>query len=323
MIKQTINESSSRRAWFTGSAALLGAGALSSVVARAQMTPETVHDIGVLNFALRLENLQAAFYQQGLAAFAASDFQKSDAVQTMGSKIGVNIYSYLSGIAQDEQNHVRKLIETVYSLDGVPQAPECYNFGLTTPDNFLQMAQSIENLTVAAYTGAIIPQWVTSNSTIYNPAVQAQLATIATVQGRHAAFISLLTQAIPFPAAFDGTQSMAQIVSAIGPYLTTGCNAPPVPLTLAVAGAAKDSTVRTNRTTVPLDASLSSSATGQPLSYLWEIDLGSPASTIVNATAMVTSVILMGGAGVYSISLKVIDSLGGSDQDNIKIIYQP
>ena len=72
---------------------------------------------------------------------------------------------------------------------------------------------------------------------------------------------------------------------------------------------------------MPLDASLSSSASGK-LTYLWQQDLGSLPLQIVNVTAMVTSAILQGGPGNYVISLKVTDSLGGSDQDTLRIIYQ-
>ena len=96
-----------------------------------------------------------------------------------------------------------------------------------------------------------------------------------------------------------------------------------MPLTLAVAGPAKNSTIVTRQTTVPLDASLSSSATGSPLMYLWQQNLGSPLMDILNLTSVAATGILRGGAGVYSVSLKVTDSMGGADQDAIKIIYQP
>ena len=61
----------SRRDWYAGSAAaLLGAGAVSSILLRAQTTSTTTNDISILNYALRLENLESAFYSQGLATFA-------------------------------------------------------------------------------------------------------------------------------------------------------------------------------------------------------------------------------------------------------------
>ena len=99
MTNTETKKPTSRRDWFTGSAALLGAGAISSILARAQSTGtgSTTNDINILNFALRLENLESAFYSQGLATFAPKDFQNSAAVQRLGgTKIGANIYPYLT-----------------------------------------------------------------------------------------------------------------------------------------------------------------------------------------------------------------------------------
>jgi hypothetical protein len=303
-----------RRGWFNGAAAAVGGGA----------TPQTVNDVNVLNFALRLANLESAFYQAGLAMFSPSDFQKSAAAQTIGgSRIGADMCSHISGFQRDEQLHVASLIQTVYSFDGPPQAPDCYNFGITDPDHFLQLAQTIENISVAAYNGTIIPQWQTSNATVNNPAVQALLATIATVEARHAAYFTLLNMAIPFPNAFDAAQTTDQTLAAIAPFLVANCSGPAVPLTLAVAGPAKNSTIITKQTNVTLDASLSSSATGTPLMYLWQQVLGSPALQILDVSAVTTTAILKGGPGLYTISLKVMDSAGGADQDTLKINYQP
>jgi hypothetical protein len=92
---------------------------------------------------------------------------------------------------------------------------------------------------------------------------------------------------------------------------------------LAVAGPAKNSVITTNQSTVQLNASLSTSATGTPLTYLWQQDLGSPAMQIINDTSVNATAILIGGPGEYVISLKVSDSMGGADQDTLKIIYQP
>jgi hypothetical protein len=324
MTNKQMNKPTSRRDWFKAPAALLGAAAISSVRAQAQATPQTINDISVMNFALRVEYLQSAFYQKGLAMFKPADFQNSVTSQTIGgTKIGANIYSYLTAIAQSEQDHINTLIQTIYSLDGPPQVTDCYNFGFTTADSFLQMAQTIENLGVSAYNGAIITQFETSNSTVNNPGVQALMATIGSVQARHAAYFNLLNLTLPFPTPLDTPQTMAQVLAAMNPYLTTGCNAPPIPLTLAVAGPAKDSIITTNQATVPLSASLSTSATGQPLSFLWQQVLGSPLLEIINDSSETATAILMGGAAEYSIALRVTDSLGNSDQDTMKIIYQP
>ena len=317
-----IDKHVSRRDWCRGSAALLGGGIISPIFARAQATPQTSYDITLLNFALRLENLQSAFYQQGLAMFTAADFQNSVTAQAIGGKIAANINSYLSEIAQIEQSHVSTMIQLVYSFDGTPQAPDCYNFGFTNADNFLEMAQTVENVSVMAYAGVIVPQFETSNATVTSFAWQSLVATMATVEARHAAYFNLLNLVSPFPTPLDSAQTMDQTLSGISPFLIPGCSGPPVPLTLAVAGPAKQSVIPTNQTTVSLDGSRSTSATGQPLTYLWQQDLGSPTAQIMNDQSVMATAILLAGAGEYTITLRVTDSLGGADQDTLKIIYR-
>ena len=92
MSNTITDKNTSRRHWLTGPAALAGAGAITAVLARAQSTGSTTNDINILNFALRLENLESAFYNQGLAMLAPRDFQNSAAIQAMGgTKIGANV----------------------------------------------------------------------------------------------------------------------------------------------------------------------------------------------------------------------------------------
>jgi hypothetical protein len=316
MTTTETNKATSRRDWFTGSAALLGAGAISSILARAQTTGSVTNDINILNFALRLENLESAFYSQGIATFAAKDFQNSATVQGLGgTKIGANIYSYLTAIGQHEQSHVTTLVQAIVGLGGTPQPVDCYAFGFKTPDDFLRLAQLFENTGVMAYDGAI--------AGLQSTTLQTAAATIATVEARHAAYLNLLGFSIPFPAPFDTTQSMQNILSAVGQYLTTGCTPVPVPLTYAQAGPNKHAIITTNQTAVKLDASKSTSANGQPLTFLWNQDLGSPLAAVLNDQFPQATAILMAGPGEYSINLTVKDTAGNTDQDDLKIIYQP
>jgi hypothetical protein len=311
----TTHTPTSRRDWFSGSAALLGAGAVSAILARAQ-TGGVTNDINLLNFALRLENLESAFYSQGLSSFAPKDFQNSAAVQAIGgSKIGASLYSNLVDIGKHEKDHVAKLVQTIVGMGGTPQPIDCYNFGFKTADDFLRIAQTLENTGVMAYDGAI--------AGLQNPALQTAAATIATVEARHAAYLNLLNFALPFPTPFDTTQTMQQVLSAAGQYLTTGCNPQPVQLTYAQAGPTKHAIITTSSATVRLDGTKSTSANGQPLTYLWNQDLGSPLLAILNLTFPTATAILMAGPGEYSIALKVTDTFGDNDQDVIKIIYKP
>ena len=308
-------KNTSRRNWLNGSAALLGAGAVSTMMLRGQSSSVT-NDLNILNYALRLENLESAFYSQGLASFAPKDFQNSAAVQALGgTKMGANLYTYLTAIGQHEQDHVTKLVQQVQALGGTPQPPDCYAFGFKTPDDFLQIAQVLENTGVAAYDGAI--------AGLQNTNLQTAAATIATVEARHAAYLNLFSFAIPFPTAFDTTQTMQQVLAAAGQFMTTGCKPVPVQLTYAQAGPTKHAIVTTKSPMVQLDGTKSTSANGQPLTYLWNQDLGSPLCAIVNLTFPMATALLMAGPGEYSIALKVTDTFGNADQDDIKIIYQP
>ena len=308
-------KSNSRRQWFAGSAAALGAGAVASMLARAQTSSNT-NDINILNFALRLENLENAFYSQALAKFAPKDFDNSATVQAIGgSKIGSNLYAYLTAIGQNEQDHVTRLAQTISGMGGTPQPVDCYNFGLTTADAFLQTAQTLENTGVMAYNGAI--------AMLQSPTLQTLAATIATVEARHASYLNVLNFSLPFSGPLDTTQTMPVILAEIGPFLGTGCPQQPVQLTYAQAGPTKHAIITTNQTTVKLDASRSTSANGQPLTYLWNQDLGSLLAAITNDQFPQATAILLGGPGEYSISLTVRDTFGNSDQDDLKIIYQP
>ncbi|HEY3837659.1 MAG TPA: ferritin-like domain-containing protein [Bryobacteraceae bacterium] len=312
-------KTTSRRNWFAGSAAILGAGAVASIVARAQSSgggSNTTNDINLLNFALRLENLESNFYSQALAMFAPKDFQSSTTLQALGgTKIGANIYGYIQAIGQNEADHVAKLTQTIVAMGGTPQPVDCYNFGFKNVDQFLQIAQTLENAGVSAYDGAI--------ASLSDPNLQTAAATIATVEARHAALLNMLNFSLPFPTAFDTTQTSAQVLAIAGQYLTTGCTPTPTQLTYAQAGPTKHAIITTNQTTVKLDASKSTAANGQPLTFLWNQDLGSPLAAITNDTYPQATAILLGGPGEYSIALKVTDTAGNSDQDDIKIIYQP
>jgi hypothetical protein len=318
MTNQEMKKSTSRRDWFSAPAALVGAGAVSALFMRAQSGPGVgvTNDINILNFALRLENLENAFYSQGLAAFAAKDFTNSATLQGIGgTKIGANLYSYLQAIGKHEQDHVTKLVQTITAMGGTPQPLDCYKFNFTTADDFLQTAQALENTGVQAYDGAI--------ASLQDPNLQTAAATIATVEARHAAYLNLLNYSLPFPSPFDTTQTIQQVLATAGQYMGTGCPTQPVQVTFAQAGPTKHAIVTTNSSTVKLDASRSTSGDGKPLQYLWNLDLGSPIAAITNLTFPQATAILMSGPGEYSISLTVKDSFGNNDQDVIKIIYQP
>ena len=198
-----------RRELLLRSAALFGAGTLLTRSLSAQSAPT---DLTLLNFAMTLENLEAAFYAQGLAQFSSADFANATFFQNFGGVIGGDVYAYLSLIRDHEAQHVRTLSGLITGLGGTPAKPCSYNFGYKTADDFIMVAALLENTGVMAYDGAI--------SSISSAAIKTAAATVATVEARHASYLNLLSGASPFPASFDTPATSAAILAAASKYIT-------------------------------------------------------------------------------------------------------
>ena len=208
-LQETSEQGVGRRELLLRSAALFGAGTLLSSSLSAQTAPT---DLTLLNFALSLENLEAAFYTQGLAQFSSTDFNNSTFIQNFGSVISGDVYAYLSLIRNHETQHVRSLQALITSLNGTPVKPCTYNFGYKTADDFITVAALLENTGVMAYDGAM--------SQISSASLKTQAATIATVEARHASYLSLLTGNSPFPASFDTPATSTAILAAAAKFIT-------------------------------------------------------------------------------------------------------
>jgi rubrerythrin len=152
-------------------------------------------DIGILNFALTLEYLEAKFYEEAKGRVRANG----------------ELMSLIDLLAKDEQQHVEALAATVKKLGGKPVAEPKFNFAYSGTSGFLKLAQTFEDTGVSAYNGA--------GPMIKSKEVLAAAGGIVQVEARHAAAIRLQNKEEPAPAAFDEPLDEKQVLKAVTPFI--------------------------------------------------------------------------------------------------------
>jgi hypothetical protein len=181
------------RAQFLTRAGAVGGGALAvsfgldPALARAATTKG---DIAILNYALTLEYLEAAFYTEA---------------EQMGALSG-ELALFARVVGEHERAHV-KALKQVLGRKAVKKPR--FNFRGTTEDaaKFAATAQLLEDTGVAAYKG----QAPKLKSTAL---LEAALA-IHAVEARHAGWIRDINGAPPAPAAFDEPKTKGQVLAAV------------------------------------------------------------------------------------------------------------
>ena len=175
-----------RRAIAAGAAAA-GAGVLLGRTTGVGAAPSPSLDRRILNFALLLEYLQAAFYAEALA----------------NGGLRGELREFAETAAGHEREHVTALRA---ALGRAAREKPRFSFGDATrdPRTFGRVAYELENTGVAAYNGQA------ANLTT---ASLAKAAGIVSVEGRHAAWISELVGRDPAPRAADPGMSAARVAA--------------------------------------------------------------------------------------------------------------
>jgi hypothetical protein len=153
-------------------------------------------DLGIVNYALTLEYLEAAFYDQ---------------VAKSGLFSGADL-AMIKAIGQSEHEHVDALTATAKDLGGEPaKAPET-KFPLDDAKSVLELAATVENLGAAAYLGQA--------PLIESPDILAAALSIHSVEGRHAAALNTLTgQPITPDGPFAKPADMDQVLAQVKPFI--------------------------------------------------------------------------------------------------------
>jgi len=155
-------------------------------------------DVDILNFALTLEYLEAAFY--------------TEALKKVGDLSG-DVKEIATTIRDDESEHVDALAATVKKLGGKPVAAPGVDFGksFANQKSFLTIAVVFEDLGVGAYNGA--------GPSIKSKDVLAAAGSIVQVEGRHAGIVRLLNGDKIAPSAFDKGIPMAEVLDKAKPFI--------------------------------------------------------------------------------------------------------
>ena len=134
MTNSSVKPIRNSRRDFLGKVGLIGAGALmASCAPTMAITPPPAvnNDIAILNFALNLEYLEAAFYLTATGRLAELDAVGGNTANVILTGTGVTgntvvpglspaVLAYAQEIATDEKNHVAALRATITSLGGTP-----------------------------------------------------------------------------------------------------------------------------------------------------------------------------------------------------------
>ena len=176
--------------------AVYGLGAVTPFVGQA-IAQDGGGDVDILNFALTLEYLEAAFYDQALRKVSLSG----------------DVKSLATTIRDNENEHVTALIGTIKKLGGKPVAAPGVDFGnaFKNQKSFLKLAQTFEDTGVSAYNGAA--------PAIESDEVLAAAGSIVQIEARHAAAIRLLNGRQPTAGAFDEALDMQQVLDAVKPFV--------------------------------------------------------------------------------------------------------
>jgi hypothetical protein len=165
-------------------------------------------DVGVLNYAYALEQLEAAFYTQ--------------VIDTPYSGITEDETSWLTDIRDHEVAH-RDFLKDALADDAIPDLEVDFSaVDFTSRDSVLNTAKTFEDLGVAAYNGA--------GKLIENPDYLLAAGKIVSIEARHAAAIRdmLNMDSVSFAGddvvdenGLDVALEPAAVLAAADPFITT------------------------------------------------------------------------------------------------------
>jgi hypothetical protein len=191
-----------KKAGLAGGAMVSGGAVLSALAPNALASTQVGRppakfgkgDIGILNYALTLEYLEAAFYNGATAAKLPLSPQAA---------------VFLETVTKDENEHV-KFLKKALGRKAAAEPKFDFKGANTNVETFMATAEVLENTGVHAYSGQAL--------NIKNPAYVKAAVSILTIEARHASVIGLLNGSkgmITPNGAFDTPYTAQKVLAAV------------------------------------------------------------------------------------------------------------
>ena len=197
-----------KKSALAGGGLLVGSAMFSGILSSAEAAISTTkrsanNDVKILNYALTLEFLEAAFYEQAVANSA------------FGSNAALKQFAEI--VAVHERKHVN-FLKSALGSKAIKSPTFDFGNAVTDQATFAATAQVLEDTGVKAYLGQV------GNISVRGTLKAA--ATIATVEARHAAWIRFIngsagdlaavkSDSLPAPKTFDVANSEKAILKAV------------------------------------------------------------------------------------------------------------
>jgi rubrerythrin len=169
------------------------------------------NDIDVLNYALTLEQFEAALYKVLIGTNVLQGVEQQ----------------YLTTFGAQEQTHVDTLTQVITKLGGTPvKQPASYNLAaagpITNRTQLLNVLVTVEDLGASAYLGAA--------GFIQNKDLLEAAVTIHAVEAEHAAIFRDLAGMVVAPDAVAKGRTPDEVIAMVTPFLAapTATTTPPV-----------------------------------------------------------------------------------------------
>jgi rubrerythrin len=181
-----------------GGGLLIGSTMFSGILSSAEAAISTTrksakNDVAILNYALTLEFLEAAFYAQAVA---------NQAYGTSGP-----LKQFAEVVAVHERKHV-DFLKGALGSKAIKSPTFDFGDAVTDTAKFAATAQVLEDTGVNAYLGQV--------GNIFVKGTLAAAATITTVEARHAGWIRNINGELGAPLSFDKRKSEAAILKIVG-----------------------------------------------------------------------------------------------------------